>query len=148
MKMIYKGKLVLLMAFHLLWGLVLWLSISKYSMGVSTDAVHYMFTGLSLSWGQGFISYDCSHYALWPPLYPTLIGGTHLATGLDPFASAILLQFVAFGQLAYCLSVLFLRILSENFVLAFLGCFMSQSESSPTQAAVPILATFLGGIPQ
>jgi hypothetical protein len=106
------------MAFHLMWGCVLWFSISKYGLGVSTDSVHLLFGGLNLSEGHGLISYDGSFLILWPPLYPVLLGLTHLASGLDMLAAAGVLQAITFIGLSLCLSILFLRMFPDNFPLA------------------------------
>lgn len=106
------------MALHLLWGCVLWFSISKYGLGVSTDAVQLLFGGLNLSQGHGLISYDGSFLILWPPLYPVLLAAVHLATGLSMLASAGVLQAAAFVGLSVCLSLIFLRIFPDNFPLA------------------------------
>jgi hypothetical protein len=106
------------MILHLLWGLVLWFSISKLGLGLSTDSVHLLFAGTNLSAGRGLVSFDGSPVLAWPPLYPLLLAFAHLATGLDTFAAAHVLQVVAFAGLSVCLSVLFLRIFPDDFALA------------------------------
>jgi polyferredoxin len=58
-----RSKLLVLMALQLLWGLILWFSISKYGLGVSTDAVHMPFGGLNLTSGTDV-------YLLWIELIP------------------------------------------------------------------------------
>lgn len=118
----YKQKLVALLAFHFAWMFVLWLSISKYGLGVSTDSVDYMFAGVNLVEGRGLVSYDGSPFYLWPPLYPMLIGFVHLF-GFTAFASAHIIQFTAYALIAYFSSVLFLKIF-DDFALAFLAAFL------------------------
>ena len=125
MKWIRENKLIVLMAFHAMWGMALWLSISKYGLGISTDSVHYLFAGLNLSRGDGPISFDGSYVLLWPPLYSTLLAIIHLATGLDIFVSSNVLQFIAFAVTSYCLSILFLKIFPDNFLFAVLGNILS-----------------------
>lgn len=125
MELTEKRKLFLLMAFHALWGLVLWLSISKYGLGISTDSVHYLFAGLNLSRGDGPVSFDGSYVLLWPPLYPTLLAIIHLITGLNIFVSANVLHFVAYAITSYCLSILFLKIFPDNFLFVLLGNILS-----------------------
>ncbi len=73
MKWTQKRKLVVLMTFHMLWGLVLWFSISKYGLGISTDSMQLLFSALNLSQGKGLYSFDGSFVSLWPPLYPMLL---------------------------------------------------------------------------
>ncbi len=118
MKWMEKHKLAVLIAFHGLWGLILWFSISKYGLGISTDSVHLLFAGLNLSEGRGLFSFDGSFVAPWPPLYPALLGFIHILSGLDVFISATILQILSFAALSFCLSILCLKIFSDNFLLA------------------------------
>jgi hypothetical protein len=118
----YRRNLAALLAFHVAWAFVLWLSISKFGLGVSSDSVDYMFTGVNLVEGRGLISYDGSPFYLWPPLYPMLIGFVHLF-GFKAFASAHIIQFPACALIAYLSSVLFLKIF-DNFALALLAAFL------------------------
>ena len=67
-------KLLVLLGFHTCWALVLALSISKYGLGVSTDATSYMFTGMNWMRGNGLVDFSGAQYIFWPPLYPMLIG--------------------------------------------------------------------------
>ena len=91
MKWMNGRKFLSLMTFHMLWGLVLWFSISKYGLGISTDSVPLLFGGLNLSLGRGLISFDGSRLLLWPPLYPVLLAFIHRLSGLDMFVSATVL---------------------------------------------------------
>ncbi len=118
MKWTEREKLAALMAFHLLWGLVLWFSISKYGLGISTDSVGLLFGGLNLSQGRGLIDNEGGFLGFWPPLYPALLALLHIMSGLSTFAAANVLQALAFVGVSICLSVLFLRIFPGNFLLA------------------------------
>ncbi|MBI5842401.1 MAG: hypothetical protein HZB19_20120 [Chloroflexi bacterium] len=118
-----QKKLIVMILFHLCWGIALGLSISKYGLGVSTDATSYMFAGVNLADGRGLIGFDGAEYILWPPLYPMLIGLLHL-TGLSAFAAAHVIQFTAFALLAYFSSILFLKIFPDDFPLALLAAFL------------------------
>jgi hypothetical protein len=60
----YRRNLAALLAFHTAWAFVLWLSISKYGLGVSSDSVDYMFAGVNLVEGRGLVSYDGSPFYL------------------------------------------------------------------------------------
>ncbi|HUI89986.1 MAG TPA: hypothetical protein VLX61_14810 [Anaerolineales bacterium] len=113
------------MTFHMLWGLILWFSISKYGLGISTDSSHLLFAALNLSQGRGLFSFDGSFVSLWPPLYPMLLALIHLVTGFDPFVSATILQAISFLGISICLSILFLRIFPENFYLALSASILS-----------------------
>lgn len=135
MKRMNNRRLAVLMAFHAMWGLVLWLSISKYGLGISTDSVHLLFGGLNLAEGRGLVSFDGSFLALWPPLYPMLLALIHLVSGLDIFVSANVLQAASFLGLSVCLSVLFLKIFPDNFLLALAANILSD-------VGVVVLAAF------
>ena len=118
-----RNKLLILLVFHACWGLMLALSISKYGLGVSTDATAYMFAGASWVEGNGLVDFSGGQYVLWPPLYPMLIGFLHL-TGLSTFAAAHVIQFAAFGLIAYFSSVLLLKLFPDDLAFAFLGAFL------------------------
>lgn len=120
-----RTQLAALMAIHLVWGSVLWFSISKYGLGISTDSVHLLFGGQSLAAGSGLVSYDGSFLALWPPLYPALLGSVHLVTGAHMLAAATILQAAAFLGLSLCTSILLLRIFRGNFLPAAAAVILS-----------------------
>jgi hypothetical protein len=130
-----RKKLFVLTALHLLWGLILWFSISKYGLGVSTDAVHQLFGGLNLASGHGFTSYDGSFLILWPPLYPILLALVHAITGMQMLAAATVVQGAAFLGLAWCLSLLLIRIFAHRFGLAVVAAILMQVGSVMVFAA-------------
>ncbi len=121
----WKSKLAALMSFHLLWGLVLYFSISKWGLGLSTDSVHLLFAGSNFAQGRGLLSFDGTYALNWPPLYPLLLAATHWLTGLDVFAAAHVLQALAFLGLSFRLSLLFLKIFPGSFALALAGNVLS-----------------------
>jgi len=118
MKMWERSKLGMLVALHLLWGLVLWFSISKYGLGISTDSVHLLFGGINLWAGRGLVSYDGGFLKLWPPLYPVLIGLVHGVFHLEMLAAANVLQGAAYLGVSVCLALLSLKIFPQNFGMA------------------------------
>jgi hypothetical protein len=118
-----RNRLFLLLGFHACWGGVLALSISKYGLGVSTDATSYMFTGINWIRGNGLIDFSGEPYILWPPLYPMLIGFLHL-TGLNAFTAAHVIQFFSFAMVAYFSSLVLLKLFPNDFAFAFLGAFL------------------------
>ena len=125
MKWTPKNEFAALMTFHALWGLVLWFSISKYGLGISTDSMHLLFASLNLSRGNGLFSFDGSFVSLWPPLYPMLLALIQLVTRFNPFVSAIILQVISFIGISICLTILFLKIFPENFYLALAASILS-----------------------
>jgi hypothetical protein len=125
MQALERLKLAVLMVLHLLWGLVLWFSISKLGLGLSTDSVHLLFAGTNLAAGRGLISFDSSTVLEWPPLYPALLALVHLVSGLDTFPAAHVLQVLSFLGLSVCLSIFLLRLFPDDFPLAVAGTLLS-----------------------
>lgn len=113
------------MAFHIVWGLFLWLSISKYGLGISTDSVHLLFGSWNLAEGKGLFSFDGGFLGLWPPLYPMLLAFVHILSGLNTFVSADILQVVSLLGVSFCLSLMFMKIFPEDFLLALVGNLLS-----------------------
>ncbi|MBV6396594.1 MAG: hypothetical protein HFACDABA_02194 [Anaerolineales bacterium] len=112
---------------HLAWGFALGQSISKYGLGVSTDAAHYMFAGLNLADGRGLTLFGGAPYAQWPPLYPAALAGIHALSGWDMLAAAQALQWWTWLLLSLCISILCLRIFPQRFWLALSAALLAQS---------------------
>ncbi len=127
MNLTQKTKFAILMAFHMFWGLALWFSISKYGMGISTDSTHMLFAGLNLSQGKGLYSFDGSFVSAWPPLYPMLLAFIQLVVRGNPLVAATILQVLSFVGISICLSILFLKIFHENFLLTFTASLLSDA---------------------
>jgi hypothetical protein len=128
-------NLPLLMALHLLWGVVLWFSISKYGLGVSTDAVHLLFGGQNLAAGSGLRSYDGTFIAFWPPLYPALMALVRIITGVDMLIAAASVHVLAFLGLGISLSLLFLRIFSGRLIPSAAALLLTQAGDVVVTAA-------------
>ena len=77
-------------------GLLIYTSLRRFGIGISTDAVNYLFTAFNLTSGHGWISYDTTPYTWWPPLYPALLAGLHLLTGADLVAIALWVNIATF----------------------------------------------------
>jgi hypothetical protein len=105
--------------------LVLWFSISKYGIGVSTDSIHMLFGGLNWWAGKGLTSYDGSFLILWPPLYPLMLGLVHGVLGLSMIASAGAIQAMAYAGVSICLALLCMRIFPRRHALAAAACLLS-----------------------
>ena len=118
-----RNKLLMLLGFHACWGFVLALSISKYGLGVSTDATSYMFAGMNWILGNGLVDFSGGAYVLWPPLYPMLIGFLYFM-GFNTFAAAHVIQFISFALIAYFSSALLLKLFPDDLSFAFLGAFL------------------------
>ncbi len=125
MQAVDRRRLSVLLVLQLLWGLVLWFSISKLGLGLSTDSVPMLFGGTNLAAGRGLLSFDGSPVILWPPLYPALLAAVHVLTGLGTFAAAHVLQVISFLGVSLSLSLLFLRIFPDDFPFAVSGAVLS-----------------------
>ena len=110
-----------LFGFSLIWGCVLWWGVAVHGLGTSRDSVEYLFTSLSLTRGDGFVSFLGQPYILWPPLYPILLALVQTAGIADPLRAALVLQLITFILLAALGAWLFRRIFQRNFALAFLA---------------------------
>ena len=112
-----KRKLVVLMTFHMLWGLFLWFSISKYGLGISTDSVHLLFASLKFIAGQWavFIRRQFRFVMAAALSHAFSVDPTRHAIGSICFGhhSASHLSFIG---ISLCLSILFLKIFPENFL--------------------------------
>ena len=117
----HKARKLILFCFHLAWGIGLWWSVSANGLGTSRDSVEYLFTSMSLTKGDGFISFAGGQFVLWPPLYPILLSMLQSLGISDPLKAALILQLVTFVWLAVLFTWLFVRLFPENFSLAFLG---------------------------
>lgn len=117
----HKARKLILFCFHLAWGLGLWWSVSANGLGTSRDSVEYLFTSMSLTKGDGFISFAGGPFILWPPLYPILLSLLQVLGISDPLKAALILQMVTFIWLAALFTWLFLRLFPANFSLAFIG---------------------------
>jgi hypothetical protein len=120
-----RNKFLALISFHLLWAFVLWFSISKLGLGVSTDSVHLLFGGMNFAETGRLVSFDGSPLLQWPPLYPVLLAGIHFVSGMSAFGAAHLLHIAAYVGFSTCTSLLFLRMFPDDFPLAVAGCVLS-----------------------
>ena len=117
----HRLKMFILLGFHLIWGFLLWWSVSVYGLGTSRDSVEYLFTSFNLTKGEGFISFLGQPYTLWPPLYPILLSMLQIAGVVNPLDAALVLQLVTFIWISILISWLFLRMFPQNFLLALVG---------------------------
>ena len=70
---------------------------SRYGAGVSSDAARNLSTADSLMAGRGFVDMVGAPLVLWPPLYPLLLAGLGLLTGLGTFEVAWYLNVLLYG---------------------------------------------------
>lgn len=118
---IHRPNFFILFGVSLVWGAALWWSVSTFGLGTSRDSVEYLFTSLSLTRGEGLVSFLGQRYILWPPLYPALLSLFQWIGGLDPLDAALALQLLTFVWIAALTAWLFTRLFPRTFALAFLG---------------------------
>ncbi|NTU57262.1 MAG: hypothetical protein HGA79_13530, partial [Anaerolineales bacterium] len=116
-----RSRFFALFGVSLVWGFVLWWSVSSFGLGTSRDSVEYLFTSLSLTRGDGLVSFLGQRYVLWPPLYPALLSIFQRIGGMDPLDAALALQLLTFVWIAALTAWLFTRLFPRTFALAFLG---------------------------
>ena len=111
-------------------GLVL-LATSLYGAGVSSDAAKNMATAESLLAGRGFFDHTGGALVYWPPLYPILLAGLSLVTGLDVFVAGWFLNLLVMVVNVYLAGRLIFEALREKPLYAYLGAlFVVGSESA------------------
>lgn len=116
-----RSSFFALFGVSLVWGYALWWSVSSFGLGTSRDSVEYLFTSLSLTRGDGLVSFLGQRYVLWPPLYPALLSILQMVGVTDPLDAALALQLLTFVWIAALTAWLFLRLFPRTFALAFLG---------------------------
>jgi hypothetical protein len=117
----YRSIFFILFGANLLWGAVLWWSVSTFGLATSRDSVEYLFTSLSLTRGGGLVSFLGQRYVLWPPLYPALLSVFQRIGGMDPLEAALALQLLTFVWIAALTAWLFTLLFPRTFALTFLS---------------------------
>lgn len=85
---------------------LVFINTSTYGPGISSDGLHYLSTADSLINGRGFTNFHGGVYILWPPLYPLILAGLSILTGLDTLIIGWILNAVAFGVTIFLSGVL------------------------------------------
>ena len=130
-------------------GLVLiLLTTSKYGAGVSSDAARNLSTADSLLGGKGFVDMVGAPFVLWPPLYPLLMAGLSLLTGLDTFQVAWYLNVLLYAVNIWLAGWLLYRIFNNRVFFAVVGALMILLSRSTLRiyanvASEPLFATFM-----
>jgi len=109
---------IFLAALAITGSLMVWLATSTYGPGLSTDGARYLSTAESIAAGRGVIDYFGQPLVNWPPLYPLVLAGLHLLSGLDVFVLAQIINILAFGGIIYLGGLLFQRSLPGNWTFA------------------------------
>jgi 4-amino-4-deoxy-L-arabinose transferase-like glycosyltransferase len=81
-------------------------------VGLNPDSAHYLGTAKSLLAGKGYVTFDGTLYALYPPLFSTLLAFFGLWT--DLFTAARLINALCFGALVFMSGRLFFKTFSSK----------------------------------
>lgn len=104
-------------------GLILFIT-APYGAGISGDSVDYLSTADSLKKGAGFTDYMGEPYIYWPPLYPILLGGLSVLSGLDTFIVGWWLNAICFGVIVVQVGTLFRDTFENRSSLFILGAML------------------------
>lgn len=94
---------------------------SRYGAGVASDSVNYMAIAQNLVDGKGLSDHLGQPLLSWPPLYPILLAGLHLLTGLDVFIVGWHFNLVLLGVNLFLSGLIFQRVFSGQLVYAYLS---------------------------
>jgi hypothetical protein len=114
-----------LLTLSILGSLLVFITTSAYGPGISSDGMEYIAAADNLLRGQGFTNFHGEAYILWPPLYPVILAGLHLLTGLDVIIAGWILNALSFGLILYLTGVLMEICFPANRTWAVLGVFIS-----------------------
>ena len=98
---------------------IVFLSTSRYGVGISPDSVAYISSAKSLLSGSGYLLYNGRPLVDWPPLFPTLLATLGLV-GISPIEGARLVNAIVFGLIIFSSGQLFLGYLKSK-TLALCG---------------------------
>lgn len=112
---------IFLAAIAITGSLLVWLATSTYGPGLSTDGARYLSAAESLAAGRGLIDYLGLPLVNWPPLYPLLLAGLKLLTGLDVFVLAQAVNIIAFGAIIFLSGIFFERSLPGHWTFAVIA---------------------------
>lgn len=102
-------------------ALVVYLATRAYGPGLSTDGARYLSTAESIAAGRGIVDYLGLPLINWPPLYPALLAGFNLVSGVDVFVVGQFINIFAFGFIIWLSGIFFERSLPGNFLFALLA---------------------------
>jgi hypothetical protein len=104
---------------------------SKYGAGVASDSIKYLSVAQNLVEGQGLYDHKGGPLLSWPPLYPILLAGLSLLTGLDVFIAGWCFNIFLFGLNIFLSGVILARVFAERPLYAYLATlFVALSISS------------------
>ncbi len=110
--------------------ILVFITTSAYGPGISSDGMEYISAADNLLRGQGFTNFHGGPYILWPPLYPMILAGLRLLTGVDVIVAGGILNAISMGLILFLTGILMKICFPDNPVWPLLGvfiCFLSAS---------------------
>ena len=119
---ISKNKFWLFLFFLSAMGIILcWAATFRYGAGVAADSTKYLSVAESLLAGEGLRDHLGLPLLAWPPLYPILLAGLSLITGLDVFLVGWYFNIFLAGLNIFLSGIIFYRVFSEKPLYAYLS---------------------------
>lgn len=91
----------LIIMFSLIGPILLFITTSKFGLGLSPDSIEYIAVSKNLLEGRGFLSFDGIPVVNWPPFYPVLLSFTSFALGIEAATTALIVNVILFGLIVY-----------------------------------------------
>ncbi len=94
---------------------------SKYGAAVSSDSTKYMSVAENLLAGNGLVDHRGLPLLSWPPLYPLILAGLSLLSGMDVFVAGWYFNILLLGLNLFLGGMLFRRVFREKPLYAILA---------------------------
>lgn len=116
-------------------GLV-YLTVSKYGIGVSNDAIHFLSAADNVAQGNGLNKFDGDPLILWPPLYSFIVGILNRISGIDTLAIGLFMNALSWGISLFLVGILFRRLFPDNPVWFYTGSLLMLASLPGLRVAV------------
>ena len=138
-----KPLAVYLLLLSLTGMLLVYLVTFRFGPGISTDGARYLSTAYNLVEGRGFYDYLNAPLTQFPPLYPIIIAGLSLLSGMDVFFAAQVLNILTFGLVIWLAGVFFYSIFPNEPIFSYMGSTVFATSLSLLVMAANILSDLL-----
>ncbi|HLF74823.1 MAG TPA: hypothetical protein VI524_10780 [Anaerolineales bacterium] len=124
---------------------------SRYGAGVASDSVKYLAVAQSLLDGKGLTDHLDRPLLSWPPLYPLLLAGLSLLTGLDVFTAGWYFNIFLLGLNLFLSGVIFRNVFGDKPLYAYAASLLVMTSLSSlrihaTISADPLYLTMTLGL--
>jgi hypothetical protein len=139
----HKRLAAYLTALALFGMMLVYLVTYRFGPGVSTDGARYLSTAQNITEGRGFVDYLGIPLTQFSPLYPILIAGIHLLSGVDVFIAAQFLNILSFGLVIWLAGLFFHRIFPNQSLASYIGSAIFATSLSLVIIASNVLSDLL-----